>query len=171
MVKNLYPLVFFILFFNLKCFGQMVSPKIINNGGGFSSNLNYSLEWSIGEAELIKTFNSNLYFLNSGLLQGVLIKKGFFSNDAINVTIAPNPIKDFINLKINFNSLGEVDILLFDLIGKIKLKNHFLLTEMKLNKLLETSSIPNGVYFLQINFKPLIGESVTNNFKILKVSE
>lgn len=171
MVKNLCLPVFCILFYNAKCFGQIISPKVINNGGGFSSNLNYSLEWSIGESELIKTFNSNLYFLNSGVLQGVLIKKGNFSNDAINVTIAPNPIKNFINLNITFNSLGEVDIQLIDLIGKIKSTNHFILTEMKLNKLLETSSLPAGFYFLQINFKPLIGENVINNFKILKVSE
>jgi hypothetical protein len=52
------------LIFNLVN-GQVISPNTLNNGGGNSS----SMEWSIGESVSIANFIASGYSLNTGLLQ------------------------------------------------------------------------------------------------------
>jgi len=71
------------------------------------------------------------------------------SNDKKNVNIYPNPTESFIYLNfINFEP-EEIQVLLFDIIGKpIKKINFFTSAE---DKLIDMSDIPSGVYFIRID--------------------
>jgi hypothetical protein len=88
------------LIINQNVFGQSITPSTINNGGGFST----TLEWSIGESASISNFTSATHFLNTGVLQPITIenKSGSNGNNSdlgIVVTIGPNPTNDLVHLK------------------------------------------------------------------------
>ena len=72
-------------------FCQSITPSTINNGGGFST----TLEWSIGESASIANFTSATHLLNTGVLQPITIENkpgnnGNSSDLSIVVTIGPN---------------------------------------------------------------------------------
>ena len=56
---------FFLLLVAFKVRSQTMTPNTINNGGGYSS----TMEWSMGESVSIANFIASGYSLNTGVLQ------------------------------------------------------------------------------------------------------
>lgn len=149
---------------------QTISPYSINNGGGFSS----SIEWSIGESVSIAHFVTPSFSLNTGLLQPLTpvvtsineFGSVVFGNEII---IGPNPTINKIQLKANLSQIGKMTIQLID-------------TKSLILQTAESGSLVNsyshewqlekyqsGVFYLRVIFKPLNGNIKTSIYKIIKL--
>ena len=56
---------FFTISFPIISFAQSITPHAMNNGGGYSS----SMEWNLGESVSVANFITSGYSLNTGVLQ------------------------------------------------------------------------------------------------------
>jgi hypothetical protein len=157
------------LIFNLVN-GQVISPNTLNNGGGYSS----SMEWSLGESVSIANFIASGYTLNTGVLQPLtsvvtsINEYGptVFGNQII---IGPNPTSNLLHIKARFNESGSLSLQLMDA------KSAILFTQLagtifsSFEKDILMENYPSGVFYIKVYFKPIIGIAKTGIYKIIKL--
>ena len=152
-------------------FCQSVSPSTINNGGGFST----SLEWSIGESASIANFTSATHLLNTGVLQPITIENkpgnnGNSSDLSIVVTIGPNPTNDLVHLKLKFKELGHLLLQLTDAKSALVFSKEVeITTNNSYENDLRMEQYAAGVYFLRVYFKSTSGNEKKAIYKIVKI--
>lgn len=149
---------------------QAISPYTINNGGGFSS----SIEWSMGESVSIAHFITPSISLNTGLLQPLTtivtsineFGPAVFGNE---IVIGPNPTINKLQLKASLSQIGKMTIQLIDTKSLIletaesgTMVNSYY-QEWQLEK------YPAGIFYLRVIFKPLTGAVKTGIYKIIKL--
>ena len=149
---------------------QAISPHTINNGGGFSS----SIEWSIGESVSIAHFSTSNYNLNTGLLQPLTpvvtsineFGSVVFGNEII---IGSNPTINKLQLKANLSQIGKMTIQLID-------TKSFILQTAESGSMVNSyyqewqlEKYPAGIFYLRVIFKPLTGAVKTGIYKIIKL--
>jgi len=168
MKKLIYFLFSVFLFF--KSSAQTIAPFILNNGGGHSSNL----EWSLNESVSVANFNNSSYSLSTGVLQtaGDDIKNNIESYNASlykMITIGPNPTSNLLNIKIKYFGIGDVSIQLINLKGSIVLTHQVGTIYATFEKSISLAMLSSATYFLKIQFKPLNQISKTAVYKIVKL--
>jgi len=84
------------------------------------------------------------------------------NNSSFNVY--PNPVNDFITLKINAPKELNVAVELLDAAGKLILKENASFTKEKADFKLNISSLSAGIYYLKLNSK----KESSQTLKILK---
>lgn len=150
---------------------QSITPSTINNGGGFST----TLEWSIGESASISNFTSPTHFLNTGVLQPITIgsnsgNNGNSSDLGIVVTIGPNPTNDLVHLKLKFKELGHLLLQLTDAKSALVFSKEVEITSNNsYENDLTMEQYAAGVYFLRVYFKSTSGNTKTAIYKIVKI--
>jgi hypothetical protein len=120
-MKKLY-FVFAAALLSLGMNAQSLTPQVIASTGGFSSNANGSLSYTVGEMTMVQTFSANGNILTQGFQQ---------PNDSlimglINVTqdefgsfvMYPNPAVDQTKLGFEMPEAGRVTIALYDMLGQ-----------------------------------------------------
>ena len=161
---------FFLFLINLQIQAQSISPSAFNNGGGYSSNL----EWSIGESVSISNFLALDYNLSTGVLQP-------FTNlvTAINeygpmifgdqITIGPNPTVNILHLRVLFHQVGNMTAQLLDSKSTIlnTIETGPLFSSYDKDFLMK--DLPSGIFYLKIYFKPLEGGVKTGIYKVIKL--
>ena len=173
MYKNFYiSLLFCATFlFEIDLNGQSITPYTINNGGGSSS----SMEWSIGESVSIANFiSSSGYSLNTGALQPMtnivtaINEYGptVFGNQ---ITIGPNPTTNLLHVKARFNQIGTLSLQLLDSkltqISTVEAGTIYSTFE----KDLIMANYPSGFFYMRVYFKPITGNAKTGIYKIIKL--
>jgi hypothetical protein len=155
---------------NQNVLGQSITPSTINNGGGYSN----SLEWSIGESASIANFTSPTHFLNTGVLQPITIENkgnnGSSSDLGIVVTIGPNPTNDLVHLKLKFKELGYLLLQLTDAKSALVFSKEVEITNNNsYENDLRMEQYAAGVYFLRVYFKSTSGNEKKAIYKIVKI--
>jgi len=158
------------LIINQNVFGQSITPSTINNGGGFST----TLEWSIGESASIANFTSATHLLNTGVLQPITIENkgnnGNSSDLGIVVTIGPNPTNDLVHLKLKFKELGHLLLQLTDAKSALVFSKEVEITNNNsYENDLRMEQYAAGVYFLRVYFKSTSGNEKKAIYKIVKI--
>jgi len=158
------------LIINHNVLAQSITPSTINNGGGFST----TLEWSIGESASISNFTSPTHFLNTGVLQPIAIENkgnnGNSSDLGIVVTIGPNPTNDLVHLKLKFKELGHLLLQLTDAKSALVFSKEVEITNNNsYENDLRMEQYAAGVYFLRVYFKSTSGNTKTAIYKIVKI--
>ena len=155
-------LVFFIVFSSLSGFCQSLDLEVIASAGKSSQNLNFQLDWTIGEV-ITTTISSEDYILSQGFHQPNLIISSIGLSDfpGLSVSIYPNPATEVVSVKLS--SFGEDDriIELIDMSGRICFYEQSNAQEIEINLL----GFEKGLFFLRIhdsNGKHL------GSFKIIK---
>jgi hypothetical protein len=162
--------IFTFFFFGHKIFGQNITPHAMNNGGGYSS----SMEWSIGESVSIANFIGSGYSLNTGVLQPMTsivtaINEYGPSVFGTQITIGPNPTSNLLHIKARFNQAGSLSFQLID----AKSSNVFtqevgtIFSSYEKDILME--NYPSGVFYIKVYFKPSNGNAKTGIYKIIKL--
>ncbi len=126
-----------------------------NNGDMFQNYMDYTDDdcmnlFTIGQKDrmlaALNTQRSTL--ITSGMCQAIYIDK---AND-LNFSISPNPASSTINIRLEEKS-SSVDILITDVTGRIIMTATTNNNEIIIN----TSSFPNGIYFLQMKDNTKLG--------------
>ena len=157
------------LIFNLVN-GQVISPNTLNNGGGYSS----SMEWSIGESVSIANFIASGYSLNTGGLQPMTsivtaINEYGPSVFGTQITIGPNPTSNLLHIKARFNQVGTLSFQLIDAKSTIVFTQEAGTIFSSYDKDILMENYPSGVFYMKVYFKPSTGNTKTGIYKIIKL--
>ena len=157
------------LIFNLVN-GQVISPNTLNNGGGYSS----SMEWSIGESVSIANFLASGYSLNTGILQpmtSIVTAINEFGPAVFGsqITIGPNPTTNLLHIKARFTQAGSLSFQLIDAKSTIVFTQEVGTIFSSYEKDIFMENYPSGVFYMKVYFKPSNGNAKTGIYKIIKL--
>ena len=165
---------YFILAFSAlsynKSYAQSISPHALNNGGGYSS----TMEWSLGESVSIANFIASGYSLNTGVLQPMTsivtaineYGPAVFGNQ---ITIGPNPTSNLLHIKARFNQVGSLSLQLIDAKSSIMFTQDAGTIFSSYDKDILMENYPSGVFYMKVYFKPSSGITKTGIYKIIKL--
>ena len=161
---------FFLLLVAFKVRSQTMTPNTINNGGGYSS----TMEWSMGESVSIANFLTSGYSLNTGVLQPntsivtAINEYGpaVFGNQ---ITIGPNPTTNLLHIKARFNELGNLSFQLLDAKSAIVFTQEAGAIFSSYEKDILMENYPSGVFYMKVFFKPNNGNAKSGIYKIIKL--
>lgn len=159
----------FIIFFAIcvlgeYSFGQSISSQVIASTGDYSESSDYSISWTLGEIA-IETLESSAYILTQGFHQGYFeitsVDNPLEKN--VEIKVYPNPATDYIFVSLESDEVRSAMIELYDLDGRIVLKENWDSPEGPYP--IDLSGLTSAQYLLKIltrTGKPL------QTFKIIK---
>jgi hypothetical protein len=165
---------YFILAFSAlsytKSYGQTITPHALNNGGGYSS----TMEWSICESVSIANFIASGYSLNTGGLQPMTsivtaINEYGPAVFGTQITIGPNPTSNLLHIKARFNQVGSLSLQLIDAKSSIVFTQDAGTIFSSYDKDILIENYPSGVFYMKVYFKPSTGSAKTGIYKIIKL--
>ena len=151
-------------------FAQTISPFALNNGGGYSS----SMEWNIGESVSIANFIASGYSLNTGGLQPMTsivtaINEYGPAVFGTQIAIGPNPTINLLHIKAKFNEMGNLSLQLIDSKSSIILTQEAGIIYSSYEKDIFMENYPSGVFYMKVYFKPISGNLKTGIYKVIKL--
>ena len=164
-------LLFLLLLNTSILFAQTISPFALNNGGGYSS----SMEWNIGESVSIANFIASGYSLNTGGLQPMTsivtaineYGPAVFGNQ---ITVGPNPVANLLRFKVRLAQVGNLSIQLFDAKSAIVYIQEAGIIYGSYDKDIQMQGYPDGVMYVRVYFKPNNSAAKTGVYKIIKIA-
>jgi hypothetical protein len=149
---------------------QSISPYTLNNGGGYSS----TMEWSIGESVSIANFLASGYSLNTGVLQpmtSIVTAINEFGPAVFGtqITIGPNPTTNLLHIKARFNQAGSLSFQLIDAKSTIVFTQEAGTIFSSYEKDIFMENYPSGIFYMKVFFKPSTGNTKTGIYKIIKL--
>ena len=149
---------------------QSISPYAMNNGGGYSS----TLDWSIGESVSIANFINSGYSLNTGLLQpmtNIVTAINEFGPAVFGsqITIGPNPTTNLLHIKARFTQAGSLSFQLIDAKSTIVFTQEAGTIFSIYEKDILMENYPSGIFYMKVYFKPSSGNAKTGIYKIIKL--
>jgi hypothetical protein len=169
--RNLWLLLAFVFSINpFQLFAQGISPYAMNNGGGYSS----TLDWSMGESVSIAKFINSGYSLNTGVLQPMTsivtaINEYGPAVFGTQITIGPNPTSNLLHIKARFNQAGSLSFQLIDAKSSIVFTQEAGTIFSSYEKDILMENYPSGVFYMKVYFKPSNGNTKTGIYKIIKL--
>ena len=169
--RNLWLLLAFVFSINpFQLFAQGISPYALNNGGGYSN----SMEWSLGESVSIANFIASGYSLNTGVLQPMTsivtaINEYGPAVFGTQITIGPNPTTNLLHIKARFNELGNLSFQLLDAKSAIVFTQEAGAIFSSYDKDILMENYPSGVFYMKVYFKPNNGSAKTGIYKLIKL--
>lgn len=156
----------------------MDRPVIVVNGSQLSSQLPASsYQWYRNGVPIADATSRSYIAIDEGIYQVAVIDNqcnrisdvvvisgsvDLSPNTRAGYSIGPNPVSDRLSLFINNDFLGELKISLFDVTGKIKLKETIVKQEQVIEYLMDFN-FPSGLYLLQIQ-----ADGELQSFKVLR---
>tara|TARA_B110000285_G_C14933875_1_gene518609 strand:+ start:371 stop:856 length:486 start_codon:yes stop_codon:yes gene_type:complete len=141
---------------------SLYAQEAVLAGGGDASGTG-SLSYSIGQVFYITNTGSD-GTVGQGVQQAYEISStlGIEAYEAItlDLEIYPNPTVDYLTLDVKDFKFAELDYVLFDMRGKMLMKN-----DINQNKTtIEMMDLPKSMYFLKVSD----GTNIVKTFKIIK---
>jgi hypothetical protein len=167
--KNIGSILIYCLIFNVVN-GQAITPFTLNNGGGSSS----FLEWSLTESVSVASFIAPGYSLNTGVLQpntNVVTSINEYGPSVFGsqITIGPNPTSNLLHIKARFNQVGTLSFQLIDAKSTIVFTQEAGTIFSSYDKDILMENYPSGVFYMKVYFKPSTGITKTGIYKIIKL--
>jgi hypothetical protein len=146
-------LLFLFLGFTSLIFSQNLEIKrqtIGLSGGSFTQNINggnYLIQQSIGQASSIGIFTNAETELRQGFIQPFSIINFSRKIDHLELKIFPNPFTDFITIAFEKNLDDEIQVQLFDLLGRLVMdKKYYVFHQINI----AIQKLPKGSYLIKI---------------------
>ena len=97
---------------------QVISHKVISNGGSFVSNDSYHIASTIGEVSVISYQNSG-YFITQGFQQPSMLYEPDIPkpDEGTIISVYPNPVENDLILELNIDGIAEFTIEVFTFSG------------------------------------------------------
>jgi len=149
---------------------QSITPYALNNGGGYST----SMEWNIGESVSIANFIASGYSLNTGGLQPMTTIVTFINEYGpavfgTQIAIGPNPTSNLLHIKARFNEIGNLSFQLIDSKSSIIHTQEVGMIYSSYDKDILMEKYPSGVFYIKIIFKSIAGNLKTGVYKVIKL--
>ncbi|MCW5906294.1 MAG: T9SS type A sorting domain-containing protein [Chitinophagales bacterium] len=135
---------------------QSLSPTVISSTGGFSSNANGSLSYTVGEMTMVQTFSAGGNILTQGFQQPndqVVGLLDMTKDDFGSFVVYPNPAVDNLWFGYQFPEPGRVALAVYDVLGQ-KMADLYN-GNYDMGKTTDGFAVANfsaGTYFLSLTF-------------------
>lgn len=158
-------------------YAQTFSTSSINIGGSTASVKNYQFDWSIGEGCSIESFktNNNLS-VTTGVLQPISTEKVFINkvnNGWVSgeMSVYPQPSKDYFEVSFNLETKGNISLELIDQFGRKLDSRKLNYDKIYQPERFEISHLSSSIYFLRAVMTSDNNQSVIKNgtIKIIKL--
>ncbi len=151
-------------------FAQSISPYTLNNGGGSSPYM----EWSITESVSVTSFIAPGFSLNTGVLQPMtsIVTSIYEYGPAAfgtQITIGPNPTTNLLHIKARFNQVGSLSLQLIDAKSAIVFTQEAGAIFSIYDNDILMENYPSGIFYMKVYFKPIVGNLLTGIYKIIKL--
>ncbi len=161
------PLITFaLLLISLSIHSQTLERSVISASGDYDQGQGISLEWTVGELA-VSSITTDDGMITEGFHQPVLqvekLESGF-DND-IEVTIAPNPVRAWLNIGVDDPEKRMLELELFDVQGKL-IDRLEMDTSIE-NVQMDMTNFASGTYLLRI-VNPASG-TLVDAFKVSKI--
>lgn len=125
------------------------SPSVLAAAGGFNTNQNITLEWTLGET-FVKSVTTRSNWFTEGFHQPLLSARAFSPSAArgYDIKIYPNPTQGLLNLIIKAPEEEELKLTMVDVTGKTIYTQQLPLGTPELQ--LNLKHIPEGMYLLSL---------------------
>ena len=135
---------------------QSLSPTVISSTGGFSSNTNGSLSYTVGEMTMVETFTGGGNILTQGFQQpndNVTGLLDMTQDEFGSFVVYPNPAVDNLWFGIELPEAGKVNIALYNVVGQ-KMADVYngIYTNGKLVEQTSVTTYAAGNYYLSMTF-------------------
>lgn len=137
------------------------AQNVICSSGEILQNQNNIISSTLGEI-IIETFSAGEYILTQGFQQSNLRVTAIKKENALNLSIrvSPNPVRDYISLKIDSDCKKNINYKILDLNGKCLQHKQVLQSEMQISFINFSSS----TYFIIV----YNGKIELQTFKVIK---
>ena len=130
---------YFILLISFSPLAKLQAQEVVTSGGGYFNNANGSLSSTIGEP-VTETFKLTDYTLTQGFQQSILVLVIDIEEKEkkdLCVNIYPNPVIDYLKVKVENAGAQKFSYNLCTVDGQILLEGHFesMETEIAVNQL------------------------------------
>ncbi|MDB5282841.1 MAG: hypothetical protein JWO06_1916 [Bacteroidota bacterium] len=155
---------------------QMLTPTVISSTGGFSSNANGSLSYTVGEMTMVQTFSANGNILTQGFQQptdtNFLGLLDLTQSDFGSFVVYPNPAVDITSFGFQLPEAGRVSISLYNDLGqKVSDVYNSNYENGKTVQQTDVSRFASGIYFMTMTFTAAKDQQthiITQKLQILK---
>jgi hypothetical protein len=135
---------------------QMLTPTVIASTGGFSSNANGSLSYTVGEMTMVQTFSSSGNILTQGFQQPNENVTGLLDitqDDFGSFVVYPNPSVDNTWFGFELPEAGRVVVSLYDELGQ-KISDVYVgnYQSGKIVEQTDVSKLAGAMYFMTLTF-------------------
>lgn len=147
---------------------QVISHKVITNGGSFVSNGGYHLASTIGEVS-VNSYHNSGYFITQGFQQpSMLYESGPSSPDnGIIISVYPNPVENDLIFELNVDGIIKFTIEVFTFTGiSLYVKRLSQLPEGSNYFTIDFSGFSRGIYMVHVYSQERI---ISRVFKIEKL--
>lgn len=128
-------------------------------------NLNYIYQQSINQSSVTGTFNKNQHVLLQGFIQPLVYANIFDAEIPLNLSVRlyPNPFTKNIFLSFKQKITGNIEVAVFDMLGKLIFSGSYLATQ---NLEIQLDDLSLGSYVLKIiaNNRQFIENIIKGNF-------
>ncbi|MDD3875653.1 MAG: T9SS type A sorting domain-containing protein [Bacteroidales bacterium] len=160
MNKKLFTIALGLMFLGTALFSQTIQNSVISNAGTTATAGGVRIDYTLGET-VVETFSAGGNTLTQGFHQTNLTITAIENVELFaEISIYPNPSKDFVNIDIPAD-YDLLDITLYDVLGSLINKQ----TEVSGSVTLDVTNISVGTYYLQV-INPINRELKT--FKLVK---
>jgi hypothetical protein len=147
--------------------GQTSILEVISPAGGYyvSTEAGVSVSWTLGEPVVGTLVNeAEGIILTQGFQQGDFVIVNVPVDPAIGFTarVFPNPAKDETTVKITMPTQGRINLMVFDITGRVVLSDQFDMFTQEYSHTLNVSSLRAGIYLIRVN-------SGTKSSRVLKL--
>jgi hypothetical protein len=144
------------VFLSLMMQAQSLTPTVISSTGGFSSNANGSLSYTVGEMTMVQTFSANGNILTQGFQQPNDNITGLIDlthDDYGSLVVYPNPAVDNLWYGFQFPENGKIQVALYDMLGQVVSELYTAdYTGGKTVQQISVSSLAAADYFIKSSF-------------------
>jgi hypothetical protein len=124
------------------------AQQLFSTAGGTTTTAGAAISWSLGEPILGAGSNAGTQ-ITSGFQQGYFsIIIGVQEVDPINLTLFPNPARDFVVLELQRDYQNEIELTVFNLSGVTVLEKTISAHAKRIE--LDVSSLPAGPYEIML---------------------
>jgi hypothetical protein len=148
------------------CSSQTVTPVLLSNDGDYTTLVNGSISWSIGEP-VSETYSGPNNILTMGFHQPELAIHVLIQEQGMDsqILVYPNPVKEMLNVNMSGLATGNYKFEMTDALGKILFTKEMDITESNHSFELRVNEVAAGNYFLRVN-----GKNLSKSVKITKVN-
>lgn len=153
-------LLFLIVFSLNTLYSQSISQQLLSTSGESFQNSTYTIDWSVGEC-MTATFDAGDYILTQGFHQSFYTISTIEDlRPELEILIYPNPVDDYITIKLPATENQNVIFSLFDISGRKIME----IKPAGKTEQINFSAFTSGIYIIQAKHK----NQIIKSFKIIK---
>lgn len=128
--------------------------------------------YSIGEMTLVHTASASNIVVTQGVLQSSEGSVGLDNNELTKneLIIYPNPTKDVIKLQVGSLEEGEMNVILYDALGKQLISKSWNVSSVNLENQISLQDFASGQYILKVIYKSKQNKILNQSYKIQKLN-